>query len=286
MTLAKNFSKHSFDTIAKTEWWVEYRYWRDIAPLLWYNTRENFKKVVEKAELSINNSWWVSNDHIIHIDRETTMPKGWVRITPNYNYKLTRYACYLIAQNGDPRKKEIAEAQSYFAIQTRRSELHQQLEQDKMRIQIRNEVVDQNKKLFKTAEEHWVSNFWKFNDAWYKGLYGMRNKEIIAHKNLWKDALLDRSDSTELAANLFRITQTQDKLKQDKVNTQKDAEQVHFIVWGKVRKAIKDIGGVMPESIPPTEHIKEVKKRIEKTEKLIHQDNLPAITDTEEASAL
>lgn len=286
MTLAKNFSKHSFDTIAKTEWWVEYRYWRDIAPLLWYNTRENFKKVVEKAELSINNSWWVSNDHIIHIDRETTMPKGWVRITPNYNYKLTRYACYLIAQNGDPRKKEIAEAQSYFAIQTRRSELHQQLEQDKMRIQIRNEVVDQNKKLFKTAEEHWVSNFWKFNDAWYKGLYGMRNKEIIAHKNLWKDALLDRSDSTELAANLFRITQTQDKLKQDKVNTQKDAEQVHFIVWGKVRKAIKDIGGVMPESIPPTEHIKEVKKRIKKTEKLIHQDNLPAITDTEEASAL
>ena len=286
MTLAKNFSKHSFDTIAKTEWWVEYRYWRDIAPLLWYNTRENFKKVVEKAGLSINNSWWVSNDHIIHIDRETTMPKGWVRITPNYNYKLTRYACYLIAQNGDPRKKEIAEAQSYFAIQTRRSELHQQLEQDKMRIQIRNEVVDQNKKLFKTAEEHWVSNFWKFNDAWYKGLYGMRNKEIIAHKNLWKDALLDRSDSTELAANLFRITQTQDKLKQDKVNTQKDAEQVHFIVWGKVRKAIKDIGGVMPESIPPTEHIKEVKKRIKKTEKLIHQDNLPAITDTEEASAL
>ena len=279
MTLAKNFSKHSFDTIAKTEWWVEYRYWRDIAPLLWYNTRENFKKVVEKAELSINNSWWVSNDYIISIDRETIMPKGWVRITPNYNYKLTRYACYLIAQNGDPRKKEIAEAQAYFAIQTRRSELHLQLEQDKMRIQIRNEVVDQNKKLFKTAEEHWVSNFWKFNDAWYKGLYGMRNKEIIAHKNLWKDALLDRSDSTELAANLFRITQTQDKLRQDNVSTQKDAEQVHFIVWGKVRKAIKDIGGVMPENIPPTEHIKEVKKRVQKTEKLIHKDNWPAISE-------
>lgn len=279
MTLAKNFSKHSFDTIAKIEWWVEYRYWRDIAPLLWYNTRENFKKVVEKAELSIRNSWWVSNDHIISIYRETMMPNGWVRITPNYNYKLTRYACYLIAQNGDPRKKEIAEAQSYFAIQTRRSELHQQLEQDKMRIQIRNEVVDQNKKLFKTAEEHWVSNFWNFNDAWYRGLYGMRNKEIIAHKNLWKDALLDRSDSTELAANLFRITQTQDKLKQDNVSTQKDAEQVHFIVWGKVRKAIKDIGGVMPESIPPTEHIKEVKKRVKKTEKLIHKNNWPAISE-------
>ena len=286
MTLAKNFSKHSFDTIAKTEWWVEYRYWRDIAPLLWYNTRENFKKVVEKAELSINNSWWVSNDHIIHIDRETTMPKGWVRITPNYNYKLTRYACYLIAQNGDPRKKEIAEAQSYFAIQTRKTEIYEQYEQDKMRIQIREEVSDQNRKLAATAKEHWVSKFWSFNDAWYKGLYGMRNKDIIAHKNLGKDSLLDRSNSTELAANLFRITQTNDKLKQDDIKTQKDAEHVHFVIWGKVRKAIKDIGWELPENIAPTEHIKEVKKRIKKTEKLIKQDNWPALWDKTENPAL
>ena len=286
MTLVKNFSKHSFDTIAKTEWWVEYRYWRDIAPLLWYNTRENFKKVVEKAELSINNSWWVSNDHIISIDRETIMPKGWVRITPNYNYKLTRYACYLIAQNGDPRKKEIAEAQSYFAIQTRKTEIYEQYEQDKMRIQIREEVSDQNRKLAATAKEHWVSKFWSFNDAWYKGLYGMRNKDIIAHKNLGKDSLLDRSNSTELAANLFRITQTNDKLKQDDIKTQKDAEHVHFVIWGKVRKAIKDIGWELPENIAPTEHIKEVNKRIKKTEKLIKRDSWPALWDKTENPAL
>lgn len=286
MTLVKNFSKHSFDTIAKTEWWVEYRYWRDIAPLLWYNTRENFKKVVEKAELSINNSWWVSNDYIISIDKEIIMPKGWARITQNYNYKLTRYACYLIAQNGDPRKKEIAEAQSYFAIQTRKSELYQQYEQDKLRMQVRNEVSDQNKKLADTAEKHWVSNFWEFHDAWYRGLYGMRNKEIIEHKNLGKDKLLDRANSTELAANLFRITQTQDKLKQDNVNSQKQAERVHFMVWGKVRQTIKDIGWVLPEDIEPTEHIREVEKRLKKTEKLIKKDNWTTLWDKTENPAL
>ena len=259
---------------------VEFWYARDIMNLFWYQTWQKFKDSIERAKTACEMSGNIVLEHFLPAPVKTSWASG----RPSENYKLTRYACYLIAQNGDPRKKEIAEAQSYFAIQTRRSELHQQLEQDKMRIQIRKEVVDQNKKLFKTAEEHWVSNFWRFNDAGYKGLYGMRNKEIIEHKNLWKDALLDRSDSTELAANLFRITQTQDKLKQDDVSTQKDAEQVHFIVWGKVRKAIKDIGGVMPESIPPTEHIKEVKKRVKKTEKLIHKDNWPAISDTKEGN--
>ena len=249
--------------------------------LFWYQTWQKFKDSIERAKIACEMSGNTVLEHFLPAPVKTP----WVGGRPSENYMLTRYACYLIAQNGDPRKKEIAEAQSYFAIQTRRSELYQQYEQDKLRMQVRNEVSDQNKKLADTAERHWVSNFWEFHDAWYRGLYGMRNKEIVEHKNLGKDKLLDRANSTELAANLFRITQTQDKLKQDNVNSQKQAERVHFMVWGKVRQTIKDIGWVLPEDIEPTEHIKEVEKRLKKTEKLIKND-IPPILDEEIPPAL
>ena len=276
------FQKGTFNDFMYKEDWVEFWYARDVMLLFWYQTWQKFKDSIERAKVACEMSGNAVIEHFLPAPVKTP----WVNGRPKEDYMLTRYACYLIAQNGDPRKKEIAEAQSYFAIQTRKTEIYEQYEQDKMRIQIREEVSDQNRKLAATAKEHWVSKFWSFNDAWYEGLYGMRNKDIIAHKNLGKDSLLDRSNSTELAANLFRITQTNDKLKQDDIKTQKDAEHVHFVIWGKVRKAIKDIGWELPENIPPTEHIKEVKKSIKKTEKLIKQDNWPALWDNTENPAL
>jgi DNA-damage-inducible protein D len=259
----------TFENIKKIdEDGVEYWRARDLMIQLDYSDWRNFENVIDKAKTACTTSGQNVDDHFVDVTEMIELGKGAIRKVNDY--KLSRYACYLIAQNGDSEKKPIALAQTYFAIQSRKHELYESLPEDEKRLLIREEVLDHNRRLFKTAQEHGVRNFGYFNDAGYKGLYGMTSKEIQRTKNLGIDKVLDRAGATELAANLFRITQTDEQLQERKESSGKIGEnaatRTHFVVGGKVRKAIKDIGGKMPEELVPAEHIKEVQKRIGKQE--------------------
>jgi DNA-damage-inducible protein D len=193
--------------------------------------------------------------------------KGAVQMVDDFH--LSRFACYLIAQNGDPRKAEIAHAQKYFAIQARRQELSDQAAADLERLELRKQTSEEFKALSGAAQDAGVQSkmFGVFHDAGYKGLYGgLGGAAIKARKAIPdKDNLLDRMNATELAANQFRMTQTRDKLARDGIHNQAQAIDTHEQVGKEVRAAIKRIGGTPPELIPPAEHIKEVEKRLKNT---------------------
>ncbi len=193
-----------------------------------------------------------------------TLGSGSTREVPDFH--LSRFACYLIAQNGDPRKPEIAHAQKYFAIQARRQELSDELASDLERLELRKQTAVEFKALSGVARQAGVQNkmFGVFHDAGYRGLYGgLRSTDIKKRKRMAeKENLLDRMNATELAANQFRMTQARDKLIREQIHDQQQAIHTHEKVGTEVREAIKRIGGDLPEHIPPAEHIKKVEERV------------------------
>ena len=241
---------------------------RELQKILGYASWEKFQNAIKRAQKSFSSSeitkYYNIEDHFRQVEKMVTIGSGARRELTDF--ELSKYACYLIAQNGDSDKPEIALAQSYFNIQTFRQEQFQSMSDEEKRLHVRAQVIDNNKTLFDSAKSSGVQNFGNFNDAGYRGLYGMRAKELAKKKNIGKDKILDRAGTTELAANLFRITQTNDRLQNELSNEniigEQKANSIHFMIGGKVRQTIKDIGGTMPENLPPEVHIKEIEKKI------------------------
>ncbi|MCX6722031.1 MAG: DNA damage-inducible protein D [Candidatus Staskawiczbacteria bacterium] len=265
-----NSLNKDFESIKKIdENKVEYWQARELLPLLGYPNWQKAEEVIARAAKACINSGQAVDNHFNQLVKMVEIGSGTVREVRDW--KLDRYACYLIAQNGDSKKSEIALAQTYFAIQTRKQELFGNLSEADKRLFIRGEVSVENKKLFGTAKGAGVTKFGSFNDAGYKGLYGMPLANIETKKGIKKGELLDRAGTTELAANLFRITQTSEKIKKDNIRGDDLASRAHFMVGGKVRQTIKDIGGTLPEDLLPEKHIRELKS--EKRKLLKNKNN-------------
>ena len=274
-TLNKNFEEIKKVDENGFEYWEA----RELMPLLEYTEWRNFRGVILKAQEACKNSKQKIEDHFVDVSKMIDIAVGSAKQTQRAiaDYKLSRYACYLIAQNGDPSKEAIAQAQTYFAIQARRQEIFESLDEDEKRLFVRGEVKDHNKKLFATAKKAGVTNFGKFNNAGYLGLYGLRKDQIQNKKGIKNDDVLDRAGSTELAANLFRITQTDEKLIKDQIADEGEANNTHFVVGRRGRETIKDIGGSMPEDLPAERHIREIEKQ---QRKLIKTKNRKRIKST------
>lgn len=242
---------------------------RDLAPLLDYQDWRNFVQVLDKARLACQQSGQAEADHFGDVTKMVNIGSGAQRPVPDV--RLSRYACYLVVQNGDPSKPVIANGQTYFAVQTRRQELADdanfaRLSEDEKRIAIRNELAQHNKYLAAAAKDAGVEtslDFAIFQEHGYKGLYGgLGAKDIHARKGLKKSQkILDHMGSTELAANLFRATQAEEKLRRDGVQSKQRANQTHFEVGKKVRDTIRELGGTMPENLPtPEQSIQQIEK--------------------------
>lgn len=258
----------TFEELKKTnQHGAEYWSARELQPLLGYDQWRRFEAAIKRAIISCNKSGNEPNYHFAGAGKMVELGSGSVREVNNYH--LSRFACYLIAQNGDPRKPEIANAQKYFAIQTRRQEITDVLAADRERLELRKQTSEEFKALSGAARLAGVQDkmFGVFHDAGYKGLYGGLGRDAIKNRKgiPAKENILDRLNAIELAANQFRMTQTRDKLAHQRINNQQQAIRTHEQVGKEVRDAIVRIGGTLPENIPAAEPIKNVAKRIKST---------------------
>ena len=246
-------------------------YWlaRELQSTLEYHQWRRFNEVINRAIIACDNSKIEINDHFAKVGKMVDIGSETSRSIDDY--KLSRYACYLIAQNGDSRKKTIALAQTYFAIQTRKQELseieYSMLTEDEKRFYQGNLTRKGNYSLNMVARNVGVRNFDKFHNAGYKGLYnGETANDIARRKKLrYREDILDNMNEDELVANLFRINQTKQKLLKDKVQGENNANDIHYEVGKEIRYTIKKLGGTMPENLPtPNKSLKELEKENKK----------------------
>ena len=264
--IEKKYSNNTFENIKHIDdYGNEYWYARELQKVLEYKDWRNFQKVIDKAVLSANNSVSNEEDWVVEVNKPIKTGKGKEEFIKDY--KLSRYICYLIVQNADPSKEVVALGQTYFAIQTRKQEITEQeydsLSDDEKRFYQRKLTKQGNYTLQKVASAAGVKNMAEFHNAGYKGLYnGETADDIFKRKKLrYREDILDNMGSEELADNIFRIAQTDAKLKRDNVDNEYTANLVHFEVGKKVRNTIKELGGTMPENLPtPDKSLKELEK--------------------------
>ena len=270
----KNMDNNStFEQIKHTNE-IGQEYWsaRELYEVLEYVKWDKFLNVIDKAKAASINSGQQTEDHFPRVEKLVEIGSGALRDIGDIH--LSRYACYLIVQNADPSKEVVALGQTYFAVQTRKQEVLEEqfkqlnTEEDK-RLFLRKEMAEHNKQLADAAKKAGVIQPWEyavFQNHGYMGLYnGLGAKEIHSKKGLKKSQnILDHMGSTELAANLFRATQTEEKLKRENIKGKQKANQTHYEVGKKVRQTIKELGGTMPEDLPTEESIKKIESEKQK----------------------
>ena len=270
MSEIKEYTEKVFEDIKYidkfgNEYWLA----RELQSILGYNQWRSINELIERAKVACQESKYSVDDHFAVQRKMVDIGSKTKRIIQDY--KLSRYACYLIVMNGNPKKKIIALAQTYFAIQTRKQELNEieynKLTEDEKRLYRRNQARKGNYNLNQTAVNSGVKDLARFHNAGYKGLYnGETADDIFKRKKLrYREDILDNMGSEELADNIFRIAQTDAKLKRDNVDNEYTANSVHYEVGKIVRKAIKEAGGTMPEDLPaPNKSLKELEKENKK----------------------
>jgi DNA-damage-inducible protein D len=262
-----------FETIKRHDEEIGGEYWsaRDLSKVLGYTDYRNFVRVIRKAEMACQNSGQEAGDHFVDVTDMVEIGSGAKRRVADVY--MSRYACYLVIQNSDPTKEIVALGQTYFAVQTRRQEEADQLAgltEEQKRLYLRGQLVSHNRQLAETAYQSGVvqsSDFAVFQDHGYTGLYGgLRARDIHAKKKLKKSqGILDHMGSEELAANLFRATQTDAKLRREQIQGKENANRAHYDVGRKVRQTIAELGGTMPEDLPtPNESIKQLQRKEQK----------------------
>lgn len=266
------YSERTFEDIKHTnEYGEEFWYARELQLTLEYSEWRNFNNAIEKAKTACEASGFDVHDHFVDVNKMVEIGSGAERKIDDI--MLSRYACYLIVMNGDPKKEVIAIGQTYFAVKTRQQEMIDDfdgLTEEQRRLAIRNEMIKHNKLLADAANKAGVVEpleYAIFQNYGNKGLYGgMDMKAIHKHKGLKKSQkILDHMGSTELAANLFRATQTEEKLRRENIQGKENANRTHYEVGAKVRKTIKELGGTMPEDLPtPEKSIKQIEREMEK----------------------
>ena len=266
------YSEETFESIKHVnEYGNEFWYARELQSILEYTEWRNFQKLIEKAQTACENSDMAVDECFVEVNKTSPMPNGGVKLIDDYI--LSRYACYLIVMNGDPRKEVIAVGQTYFAVKTRQQELidhYDELSEDQKRLAIRKEMKAHNKSLAEAAQKAGVIksyDFAIFQNYGYQGLYGgLGAKEIHARKGLKEnEQILDHMGSTEQAAHLIRATQTDEKLRRENIRGKEKANQTHYEVGRKVRQTIAELGGTMPEDLPtPEKSIKQIESEQKK----------------------